>query len=156
MSDFAYALPKAMKRNASDSESQKLADLVDVDHQALLICRTVFPFDLFPDTISIDRNKITISKRFFFYQRSIQSIIVTDLLTIVVEETLLLASLKIVDRLFHQDAIEIANLRKGDARKIRWLLEGLIIGKKEKVDFTKISNEELVPKLVQIGKTKTS
>ncbi len=156
MPDYSYALPTALRQKASTSESKKLGDLVEKDSQALFICKTVFPFDLFPDTVTIDRNKITFSRHFFFYQRSIQSIIVTDLLTIVVEETLLFATLKIVDRLFHQETIEIDNLRKSDARRIRWLLEGLIIGKKEDIDFTKIPNEELIPKLEQIGKMKTS
>jgi hypothetical protein len=155
MPDYAYAVPQAVLKSDQNVETQKLTDLVSDTSQALFVCHTVFPFDLFPDTVTIDRNKITISKHFFFFQRSIQSIIITDLLTIVVEETLLFASLTIVDRLFHQDTIKVANLKKSDARKIRWLLEGLIIGKKEKIDLTKIPDKELIPKLIEVGKTKS-
>lgn len=153
---FFAAAKNSSKTQDTTSEMTKLEELSTSDHRALFVCRSCFPFDLFPDVITVDRNKITISQNFFFFTRSVQSIVITDLLTIIVDETLLFARLQIVDRLFHQDPIEVNTLLKSDARKLRWILEGLIIGKKEKIDFTKISNEELLPKLQRIGMTKTA
>ncbi len=137
-------------------EVSKLDDLVFVDTRPLYSCKSVFPFDLFPDAVTVDRTKISIAKRFFFFTRQTQSILIPDLLTIIVEETLLLASLHIVDRHFPQETIDVWNLSKPDARRVRWIVEGLLIGNREKVDFTQIPNEELLPKLEEIGKSKTT
>lgn len=151
----AFAQEKKEKKNAGiQKEIDKLNDLAFVDNRALFVCCSVFPFDLFPDIITVDRNKITISKKYFFFTRSIQSIMIKDLLTIVVRESVLFATLEIVDKLFPQETIHVQYLQKRDTQRLRWLVEGLIVGEKEKIDFTKISNEELVPKLEEIGKTK--
>ncbi len=136
--------------------TQKLNALVNADNQALFTFQTVFPFDLFPDRISIDRNKITITKRYFFFDRAVQSILIKDLMTVIGEESLLFATLHIVDRLLPNKTITVMNLPKSDARTARRILEGLLISEKKGVDLTTIPNSELVPKLIEIGKTTIS
>ncbi|MEP7167234.1 MAG: hypothetical protein ABI758_04615 [Candidatus Woesebacteria bacterium] len=158
-------LPTAMMATARDEQAQstkaqssakKLDDLAYLDDKALFVSTTVFPLDLFPDVLTVDRNKITISKRYFLSTRTTQSIMIKDIMTIVVQEAFLFATLVVVDRLLPHQAIKIGPLPKGDARKARWILEGLLISDKEKIDCSKIPTDELVPRLEQIGKTKTT
>ncbi len=138
------------------SNFKKLDELASIDNQALFTAKGVFPFDLFPDTVYIDRNKISIHKHFFFFTKQLQSIMIRDTLTVVVEENLLFASLQIVDKVFPQETIQVRFLTKSDAKKIRWIVEALIVGLNENIDFTRIPNEDLIPKLLEIGKISTS
>lgn len=138
------------------SNFKKLNELASIDNQALFTAKGVFPFDLFPDTVYIDRNKISIHKHFFFFTKQLQSIMIRDTLTIVVEENLLFASLQIVDKVFPQETIQVRFLTKSDAKKIRWIVEALIVGVNENIDFTRIPNADLIPKLLEIGKIRTT
>lgn len=135
-------------------EVAKLDELAYVDTTALFSCRAVFPFDLFPDTVTVDRNKVTISKKTFFFTRTTQSILIQDLMTVVVSESLLFATLEIVDRMYPQETIIVEYLPKESARRVRWLIEGLIVAQKQKIDLSKIPREELLVKIEKIGKTK--
>lgn len=138
------------------SNFKKLDELASIDNQALFTAKGIFPFDLFPDSIYIDRNKISVHKHFFFFTKQLQSIMIRDTLTIVVEENLLFASLKIVDKVFPQDTIQVRFLTKSDAKKVRWIVEALIVGLNENIDFTRIPNQDLIPKLLEIGKIRTT
>ncbi|HEX5744444.1 MAG TPA: hypothetical protein VFX84_03295, partial [Candidatus Saccharimonadales bacterium] len=50
----------------SKKQEHKLEDAVEESHNVLANATTVFPFTLFPDTITIDRHKLTIMHRWFF------------------------------------------------------------------------------------------
>lgn len=148
----------AMSKDRSETidASEKLRDLAGADTTPLFSFQTVFPFDLFPDQITIDRNKITINRHYFFFDRVIQSILITDVMTVIVGQSLLFASLQIVDRTPVRRVITLVKLPKEDARIARWIIEGLIVSTQQQdLDLTKISNAELLPKLIEIGKAKT-
>ena len=53
--------------NEQKKDREKLDQLVDTSQKALLKISSIFPFDIFIDTVSIDINKVTIIYRFFFF-----------------------------------------------------------------------------------------
>jgi len=153
---MATARAQATQKTADASEGEKLDTLAYADDSALFVCKTVFPFDLFPDVITIDRNKITVSKRYFLSTRTTQSMMIKDVMTIVVQEAFLFATLEVVDRMLPHQKITVGPLTKDDARMVRKIVEGLLICDKEKIDLSQIPSEDLIPRLEQIGKTKTT
>lgn len=135
------------------AEIKKLNDLAHIDTSPLFTFRSVFPFDLFPNRVTIDRSKITVVDNLFFFTRQVQSLMIKDLMSVITHETLLLSSLHIIDRQYPQETIIVANLQKSDARKARRIIEGLIVADKEGVDLSRITNEQLIPKLEEIGRS---
>src|SRR5919202_2643109 len=65
-------VPK-LRANKKNDEISALKKLVRRSHEILVSARTVFPLTLFPHTIVLDRTKITITKRNFFWSSSIVS-----------------------------------------------------------------------------------
>ncbi|HEU5121982.1 MAG TPA: hypothetical protein VFT59_03980, partial [Candidatus Saccharimonadales bacterium] len=59
-----------------------LRRLVRRSQEVLVSARTVFPLTLFPHSIVLDRTKITITKRNFFWSSSVMSIRVDDILNV--------------------------------------------------------------------------
>lgn len=141
-------------KTAVPEEVKKLEELATVDNRALAQVQTIFPFQLFPTVVSVDRTKITINQQLFFFSRQIQGIMIKDLMSVVVETDLFFGTLQIVDRLFPQDTIVVRYLPKNPAIRMRRIIEGLIVAHQEKIDITKVSHEELVMKLEEIGRTK--
>ena len=133
------------------TESVKLDNLVSTESQTLLQIRSVFPFDLFPTIVTVDRTKITITYHLSFFTSQAQSVLIKDIMTIIVQESFLLSGVEIISRIVQQDHIFIPNLSKPDAAKFRQLVEGLMVADKKGVDVSKVSNKELRPKLGLIG-----
>ncbi len=139
---------------AADATEQ-LQNLAAADALPLLSFKTVFPFDLFPDEITIDRNKITVNRHYFFFDSMIQSVLIKDVMTVVVEQSLFFASMQIVDRMPVRRTISLAKLPKDQAKMARWIIEGLIVSSQQKgLDLTNIPNDVLLPKLIELGKAK--
>src|SRR5579884_518789 len=75
------AMPKLERYPRLAATSYKLspsvAKLLGVtihSHEILYKANTVFPFNFFPDTIVIDKEKLTIIERFFFWVAKITSV----------------------------------------------------------------------------------
>ena len=47
-------------------EAKSLLDITEESQEELISVTTVFPFQLFPDTITVDRQKVSIIRRHFF------------------------------------------------------------------------------------------
>lgn len=139
-----------------EPEEKKLVEIAQIDSKVLLRVRTSFPFILFPIVISVDRLKITIENHYFFFSKSVRSIMIKDVMNVMVEETPLFSLLRITDRLIPQDTIEIANLSHTEAQELRRLIQGLMVTEKEGVDLTKIDPGRLKSNLQTIGKVNES
>lgn len=140
-----------MPAQPPNEDQKKLTILANRAHEALISVTTVFPFKFFPSTITIDRTKITVNEHFFFFSRQVQSVLVKDLMSLVVQMDLFFATVHIIDRLFPQDTIIVRFLPKDAARKVRWITQGLIAIQKEEIDSNNISTEELLSKAQMIG-----
>ncbi len=147
---------KALEKKARQKEVEKMEVLAQKDTEPVFTCQSVFPFDLFPDRLTISSKKLSITQRYFFFERQTQSIMISDLLSIIIEESLLFASIHIVDRKFPQNVLDIDTLNKEEARRARRIVEGIIIAEREKIDFTKIPTHQLSDMLEKIGETKVS
>lgn len=133
------------------TNEQKLDDLVRHSEKKLFECKGVFPFDLFPDTLTIEMNQVHVSSKAFFKSKRIHSVALRDISDVFVETSPFYATLKLIDRNFIENQISIPFLKKAEAIKAQRIIQGLVVAEREGVDVTKVHDAELVEKLEALG-----
>jgi hypothetical protein len=142
-----------------EKSRQKLDDLIQRSEKVLLKISTVFPFDLFPNDIIVDENKVNIIKREFFWSEQIHSIMIREINDVIVESNPFFATLIILDEGYREQEIRVNYLWKSEAMKARRIIQGLMVSLKGlsspmlgSIENNHLSNQELVEKLETLGK----
>jgi len=133
-------------------EREKIVKLARASNAILFKASTVFPFTFFPDTIIIDKTKITIIERLFFYNADIRSYALEDIINVDIGIGILFSTLKCETRYDNKKVFVLRYLKKKDASFARKLIQGLIIAKREGVHLEEISEEEILSYGEEIGK----
>lgn len=131
--------------------TDRLKNLVSRGKVYLYSTRAIFPFDFFPDEISIEPDQVNICVKTFFFTAESRSIPIKNIADIYLSTSLLFASIKIIDNSYMENSVEVEYLRKGEAEKVRRIIQGLIIASKEDVDLSKIEPKRLVTEAERIG-----
>jgi hypothetical protein len=140
---------KAHKKRKARKELQRA---IGHSNEILASAQTVFPFTLFPDSITIDRGKLSIAHRSFFRAAEATSIRIEDILNTTANVGPLFGSVKITTRFFGTNKdYQINYLKRSDALKIKHILQGYIIALQEKIDCSALSTAELSRMLQEIG-----
>lgn len=145
---------EAVKSQAKEVEmnTSKFENLVIQNStQTLLKIKSVKPLDFFPSEITIDINKVNISKRDYFFSRHLHTIPVENIQDVFIEMTPFFSTIKIIDKGYVENTVEVHFLRKSDAKKARRIIQGLITAFKEGIDLATLPNEGLVAKLETLG-----
>lgn len=136
-------------------EIDKFEAVLGGSKRVLLKTSSIFPFDLFPDEITIDETKVSIVYHEFFFSDEVHSITIDMIKDIDVETGPLFATLKIVPDGYPGRPMELRFLKKKDAIKARQIIQGLIIARKHGIDPTKIQSEDFLEKIELMGTTNT-
>lgn len=149
-------------------ERDKLYDAAIKGQEVLFKAETVFPFILFPDTIALDREKLTIIHRQFFRMAQITAIRIKDILNAEVDIGPFFGSLRVVTRYYsgpdsqfagsdsierHRKPATMNFLWRSDAIKLHSMLQGYIIATQKEIDCAEISKDELVSLLNNLGQS---
>ncbi|HSW97323.1 MAG TPA: hypothetical protein VLF89_05865 [Candidatus Saccharimonadales bacterium] len=108
---------------------------------------SVFPFELFPSTIEVEDNKVTVIFRQFFWCSQTQSMDMQDISNTFIETAPFFATLRIITRSFVENSIKIPWLKRGEATHTRNIIEGLRIFSQERIDTSKYELKDLIKKL---------
>lgn len=143
-------------KNVSKDERETLVKIQNLTDNSNVLYKAsaVFPFDFFPDNISIDKNKVNIVYKEFFASEDVHSILIKNIKDIEVETSPFFATIKIVPDGFPASLIRIKYLKKKEAMKARRIIQGLMTCQKEDVDLTKIKSDSLVEKIEDLGQTR--
>lgn len=142
--------PSPQEHNAAREE---LKQAIHGSHQVLASATTVFPMTLFPDTVTVDREKVTITHRSFFRVADLMSTRIEDILNVTANVGPLFGSLKIVSRVFNTDRPYIIRyLWRDDALRLKRITQGYVIALQKEIDVSPLSTEELTKMLDQLGK----
>jgi hypothetical protein len=144
-----------LSRDAKQRELDNAARLktaVKKSHQVLASARTVFPMMLFPDSIIVDRTKVSIIKRDFFWTSNVISFQVEDLLNVSCAVGPIFGSLTIASRVMSTvDHFNVNYLWRQDAIFIKNLIQGHIIAKNNNLETDHLTTEETIATLCELG-----
>jgi len=138
---------------ADDKETDKLDQMVAQAKEVLAEAQTVIlPQNLFPDTIRVDRTRVTITQRTFFWTEKVISLRIEDILNISCSVGPLFGSLTISSRVMNStDHFEINYFWRKDALRIKHIIQGYIIAVHNNVETARMNKEELITKLSVLG-----
>ena len=143
------ATPMTEKHKAAEQIVEAIGDSYDV----LVRATTVFPFTLFPDTITVDRSKLSITRRTFFKLAEVLSIRIEDILNVTANVGPFLGSVSISTRFYDANKSYPLNfLTRGDALKVKRIVLGYLIAMQKEVDCSALSTRELAALLDELGK----
>lgn len=148
--------PESRSDTSSHDKAKRGADnlkeLVSRSHELLASANTVFPLTLFPDTIALDRTKVTITKRDFFWSSDVLSIRIEDVLNVSVSVGPLFGSLTIASRVMSTvDHFRIDHFWRRDAIRLKHIIQGYVIAQHNDIDTAHLEKKELIETLMELG-----
>lgn len=133
-------------------DAANLKRTVKKAHEVLANVQTVFPLTLFPDSIVVDRTKVSIKKRSFFLTSNTISFQIEDILNVSCGTGPIFGSLTIASRVMSTiDHFQIDRLWRADAIFLKHLIQGHIIAKNNKLETDQLSIEEMIETLRELG-----
>ncbi len=142
----------SINQASSEGEgTEHLVDLAEKSHDVLFEADTVFPFTMFPDTVTLDREKLTVATRTFFWTAKIISVPVGAILSAEADVGPFFGSVQMTSKYFVRNSYSVNFLWRRDAVELQRLLQGYIIAHERKVDCTTISIEDLKTLLNDLG-----
>ncbi len=145
--------PRALVRKQTNEE--KLVDVTVGAHDMLFAASTVFPFVLFPDSISMDRQQLTIVHRSFFSTANTISVRVEDVLNVESNVGPFFGSIHIFSKYFTNDIKTISFLSRANVLSIQRLIQGYMIAHHRKIDCSTIEKDQLIVLLNDLGQGAT-
>lgn len=145
-------LPGMQKRRAHLEQIAALKKRVKKSHQILANVQTVFPLTLFPSSVIVDRTKITIIKRDFFWSSHVVSLQIEDILNVTAGVGPLFGSLNIASRVMNSiDHFNVHHLWREDALVLKRLIQGSVIARQNHIDIDQLSLKEAIDTLYELG-----
>lgn len=148
----------ATAQSSSSSAAEKkekdrdLKKIVARSHEILMAVNTVFPITLFPDTVTVDRTKVTITRRDFFFTSDVMSIRIEDVLNVSASVGPLFGSLTIASRVMSTiDHFQISHLWRSDAIRLKHIIQGYVIAQHNNIDTAHLKKKELIETLIELG-----
>ena len=135
--------------------TEKLLGITLKAHDVLFRANTVFPFTLFPDTVTVDREKLTIANRSFFATAKIISVPIRDILSVEADLGPFFGSVHMTSRYFFTNPHSIGFLKRSDAIKLQRMLQGYIIAHEQQIDCSELDATNLEALLEDLGKGDT-
>lgn len=114
---------------------------------------SLFPFDIFPNTINVEEGRITVIVRNFFFSSQVHSVDIKDISNVFINLAPFFAQLVIVSKTFARNQIKIKFLKKDEAIFVRRMIEGLRVFGSKQIDTSVYSKEELIKKLLKLSTT---
>lgn len=146
-------LPKSRTtaKKAADDGLEDMKKVAARSHEVIDGAKTIFPFTLVPDSLVLDRTKITIIKRTLFSE-DIISIRIEDVLNVGVHTGIFFGSLTIASRVMNStDHFQINFLWVSDAHRLKKLIQGYVIAQHNNINVADLPKGELVRMLNELG-----
>ena len=149
---FTQRLRANDRKQKELDDATRLKKVVKKSHQVLASAQTVFPMTMFPDSIIVDRTKVSIIKRDFFWTSNVISFQVEDLLNVSCAMGPIFGSITIASRVMSTvDHFQVKFLWRKDAIFIKDLIQGHIIAKNNGLKTDHLTLEETIDTLCELG-----
>lgn len=137
---------RAFERITKDKKQarQNLRKFVRQSQEIIAGANTVFPVTLFPDTIVVDRVKVTITRRNFFWSEEVTSVRIQDILDVSASVGPLFGSLTIAIRVIGAvNHFQVNYFWRKDVVRLKRVIQGYVIAKRNKMDLAHLGAREL-------------
>jgi hypothetical protein len=132
-------------------ELARLHKAVGHSEEIILKVKAIFPLDLFPDTIIMDRQKLTVVNRTFFNSAHTVSVQLKNIRNVESELGPLYGSVTITSKQFANNTYTIKHLRRSDIVNLQRSVQGAMVAHEEKIDTSKIHAGQLRGLLHKLG-----
>lgn len=148
----SISTPKSHKPAKTEPETELEKEVKAAD-EVIMSVKTVFPLTLFTDTVTVDRTKITLTKRQFFQMQEVTSIRLEDILNVTATTGPFFGNLSVTNRVQGNmgETLEIDKLWRDDALRLKRILQGYVIAVQKEIDCSALSTRELREMLDRIG-----
>ncbi|MFI5241013.1 MAG: hypothetical protein ACHQUA_01115 [Microgenomates group bacterium] len=148
---YINGLPSKNKvEGEAKKEVAKLDKIAREANHVIYELSSAFPFQMFPDRIIIDENKVTIVRKDLFFKR-VFSIMYDDLLTVRVNRGILFAAMEFDIKRIEKRLRPVTYLDPKEASMAKKYIMGLLEAKKAEIDMSKLNTQGIREKLEQIG-----
>lgn len=146
-------LPWQRNQSAQQKDNKLFDTMLEHSKEVLASAQTVIlPHNLFPDTVTVDRTKVTITQKTFFWSSNTVSIRIEDMLNISVSLGPFFGSLKISSRVMNStDHFDINYFWRKDATYLKHIIQGYMITVHNNIDTSTMAKDELIDKLIELG-----
>lgn len=125
---------------------------VKLTNEPLCSIKTVFPIKLFSDEIVLDRTKITVTRRNFFFSSDTMSIRVEDVLNVSVGVGPFFGAITIATRvLSSDDHFTLNRFWRRDATHMKHMIQGFVIARHNNIDIDQLRRDDLIRVLTELG-----
>lgn len=140
--------------SVSAKEAKAIQTVVRRSHEILAGARTVpLPVNLFPDSIIVDRTKVTITRRTFFWTSQVITMRIEDILAVTSNFGPIFGSLTISTRIMNStDHFEVNFFWRKDAAYIKQIIQGYVIAQHNSIETKHLKRDELVETLLELGR----
>lgn len=133
-----------------DESRHELRQAIRGSNEVLAKATTVLV--LFPDNLSVDRAKVTVTKRSFIRSAEVMSIRVEDILNVTATVGPIFGSVKIISRVMNNERpYRIGIFWRSDALRMKRIIQGYVIALQRKIDCSNLPAKELADMLDRLG-----
>lgn len=126
---------------------------VSARNETLCEIQAVFPFQLFPDSIILDRFKVNVVKRDFIASERITTIPLSGSISVKVNKSPFFSTVEISDSNTGAST-KVTHLPNEGAMHFKELVEGIVVGINQGVSFMSMSRDEILNSAVNWGAVK--
>ena len=134
-----------------EADRQTVKDLVKMSNRYIYRISPQFPWNIIPNTIDIEEDRVTFTFRQFLGSQS-HSLDIKDISNVFIESTLFSSTLQVVSHTYIQNDIKIGHLKRNKAEKARRIIEGLRTFIKHNINTSNYGVEELISKIEEFHK----
>jgi len=144
-------VPNEEPRTMTAQESRReLHQAIKGSNQILAQAKTVLT--IFPDTMTVDRAKVTITKRNFYRMADVMSMRIEDVLNATCTVGPVFGTVTLVSRVMNDSqTYTIGRFWRSDAKRLKRILQGYVIALQRKIDCSKLETRELSIMLERLG-----
>jgi hypothetical protein len=138
------------KTSTPEESKQELQDAIKGSNQVLV--RATTKLTMFPDALTLDRAKLSVTKRSFVQVSEVMSIRIEDVLNVTATLGPVFGSIKIMSRVMNADnETKIGRFTRADALKIKHITQGYVIALQRGIDCNALQTKELASMLERLG-----
>lgn len=147
------------EKNNKQKSGKKAEEIIHKEiykaQEIVFRCKTRFPFDIFPDIISLDTEKITVQSSYFFLIGEAKTYEITTIKTIITDDAFFFSTVSLYGDDEKKPLLFLKNLSHTNARMLYDLIRGILQAKKSNVELNDIPQYKLFNYLMQLGKLYT-